>query len=74
MLIAELLSHLLNEMVETPLANGVGRSGLAFRDRLGAGQPVEDRMGDRFEAQGCVAFDLALPPVERIHAAQQPFL
>lgn len=61
-------------MIEAPLAEGLVCVALDFRDRLGAGQPVDDKMGERFEAQGCVAFHLALPPVERIHAAQQPFL
>ena len=61
-------------MIKAPLAKGVGGVALAFRDRLGPGQPVEDKMSERFEAQGGVPFNLALPPVEGIHAAKKPFL
>jgi len=41
-LISELFRHLLNEMVKAPLAKGVGGVALAFGDRFGARQPVED--------------------------------
>ena len=31
-------------------------------------------MGERFEAERCVALNLSLPPVESIHAAQEALL
>lgn len=71
-LIAKLFRDLLDETVKAPLAKGVGGVALAFRDRLGPGQPAEDKMGEGFEAQRGIPFNLALPPVEGIHPRQQP--
>lgn len=47
-------------MIEPLLAEGMGDIALAFRDRLGARQPVIDVMGERFIGVGDIAFDLGL--------------
>ena len=72
--ISELAGHLSDEMVKPPLPQRMG--GVAFLrwQRVGPSQPVEDKLGNRFEGDLDIAFDLALADVEPVHALEDAFL
>ncbi|WP_396274550.1 hypothetical protein [Hyphomonas sp.] len=65
----DLSRDLLDKISKPPLPERVGRFAFAVRDRVCPGQPIEDKLSERLEAER----DIALPDFKFVEALQQTF-